>query len=124
MLRLFFTLISIAAVVFVYYLLLDGYGGPLKTFVNNYALETTVVAAAYFLSVTHKKIRGNKIAKALIILVFAVVTEVSRLFDINMLGTEFDPLDFFFFIAGLAGALIIDYQIITRFEDRGKLRAE
>ena len=83
MLRLFFTLISIAAVVFVYYLLLDGYGGPLKTFVNNYALETTVVAAAYFLSVTHKKIRGNKIAKALIILVFAVVTEVSRLLRIT-----------------------------------------
>ncbi len=116
MIRLALALLFIAAAGVTYYLLLDGYGGPFAGFMNNYALETTIVVAAYFISVLFKKISGNKIAKAIIIFLFASIIELAQLFDFNLFGTFFDPLDFVFYAAGLGIALFVDIQVIPRLD--------
>jgi len=114
--RIFFALLSVTAAGVTYYLLLDGYGGPFAGFMNNYAMETSVVIAAYFLSVAHRRISGNKIAKAAIIFMLASAVEIAQFFDVNIFGSEADPIDFFFFAIGLAVSLFIDYQIIPRLD--------
>jgi len=114
--RIFFALLSITAAGVTYYLLLDGYGGLFAGFMNNYAMETSVVAAAYFLSVSHRRISGNKIAKAAVIFILASAIEVAQFFDVNIFGSDADPVDFFFFAIGLGVALFIDYQIIPRLD--------
>ncbi len=116
MVRIFFALLSITAAGVTYYLLLDGYGGLFAGFMNNYAMETSVVAAAYFLSVSHRRISGNKIAKAAVIFILASAIEVAQFFDVNIFGSDADPVDFFFFAIGLGVALFIDYQIIPRLD--------
>lgn len=116
MIRFILLLIFIAAIGVIYYLLLDGYGGPFEGFMNNYALETTGVIAAYFLSVLFKQVSGNKFAKAFIIFLFASIVEVAQLLDINLFGSVFDPLDFVFYALGLGFALFIDTQVIPRFD--------
>lgn len=116
MIRILFALLSVSAAVATFYLLLDGYGGPFTTFINNYALETSVVAAAYFLSVGHKRISGNKIAKAAIIFILASLVEVAQYLDMTLFGSMPDPIDFFFYAIGLGIALFIDYQIIPRLD--------
>lgn len=116
MVRIFFALLSVTTAGVTYYLLLDGYGGPFAGFMNNYAMETSVVAAAYFLSVSHRRISGNKIAKAAIIFILASVVEIAQFLGVSLFGSEADPVDFFFFAIGLAAALFIDYQIIPRLD--------
>jgi len=116
LIRIFFALLSVSAAVATFYLLLDGYGGPFATFINSYALETSVVAAAYFISVGHKRISGNKIAKAAIIFILAALVEAAQYFDVNLFGSQADPIDFFFYAIGLAVALFIDYQVIPRLD--------
>jgi hypothetical protein len=100
----------------IYYLLIDGYGGPFSVFINNYALEICYCGTAYFASVLFKKTRGNKIPKVLVIFVFGTLIEVAQYFGFNILGTKFDPIDLAFYAVTLSFAYFLDTQIISRIE--------
>lgn len=75
-----------------------------------------MVIVAYFMSVSFKKISGNKFAKAIIIFILASFFEVAQYFDIFFSQSLFDSLDFVFYASALVFALFVDIQVVPRLD--------
>lgn len=91
------------------------YDGPFPVFVNGYLIDISLpFAMCLLLGIQeHEPFRGRVFR---FILVFGVgfVTETLQYFGVPLFGRTFDPLDYLMFAAGIGGAFVFEWLVLSR----------
>lgn len=91
------------------------YDGPFPVFVNGYLIDISLpFAMCLLLGIQEYELFRGRIFR--IILVFGVgfVTETLQYFGVPLFGRTFDPLDYLMFAAGIGGAFVFEWLVLSR----------
>jgi hypothetical protein len=96
------------------------YQGIFKHFIRGYLIDILLPLNLYLLIQIsiRKNISVNKarIIGAIITFAFGTIVEILQLYEIEFLGSTFDPWDILMYLIGIGLGIVIDLTIIDKFE--------
>lgn len=96
------------------------YQGIFKHFMRGYLIDILLPLNLYLLIQIslRKNISVNKarIIGAIFTIAFGTIVEILQLYEIEFLGSTFDPWDLLMYVIGVGLGIVIDLTIIDKFE--------
>ena len=92
-----------------------GYRGPFPEFVIGYLIDLLLpFAMCLLLGIQRFKVLRGKTARFVLVFGVGFLTESLQYFGVPIFGKTFDPLDYVMFAAGVAGAFVFEWAVLSR----------
>ena len=100
------------------------YQGIFKHFIRGYLIDILLPMNLYLLiQISLRKyisINKVRIIGSIITFAFGTIVEIFQLYEIEFLGTTYDPWDILMYVIGIGLGIVIDLTIIDKFEKQGQ----
>lgn len=100
------------------------YQGIFKHFIRGYLIDILLPMNLYLLiQISLRKyisINKARIIGSIITFAFGTIVEIFQLYEIEFLGTTYDPWDILMYVIGIGLGIVIDLTIIDKFEKQGQ----
>ncbi len=94
------------------------YRGPWRGFVTGYLIDILLPFAMYLvMGVTNHEFLRKQTVRWTAVFGVGAVTETLQYFGVPIFGRTFDPLDYLMFAAGIAGAALFEWVVLSRFQE-------
>lgn len=91
------------------------YRGPFRGFVNGYLIDTLLPFAMYLLlAMPDRPFALPRLVRGLVVLGVGVTVEALQFFGVPIFGRTFDPVDFVMYLAGVIGAMMFEWGVLSR----------
>jgi hypothetical protein len=92
-----------------------GYKGPNPGFVNGYLIDLLLpFAMCLLLGIQEFTVLRGKTVRFVLVFGVGFLTESLQYFGVPIFGKTFDPLDYVMFAAGVAGAFVFEWAVLSR----------
>ena len=91
------------------------YDGPFPAFVNGYLIDLLLPFAMYLLLGIQKfKVLRGRALRLIFVFGVGFVSETLQFFGVPLFGRTFDPLDYLMFAAGIGGAFVVEWLVLSQ----------
>jgi len=91
------------------------YEGPFPAFVNGYLIDLLLpFAMCLLLGIQDFKVFRGRAPRLILVFGVGFVTETLQYFGVPLFGRTFDPLDYLMFAAGIGGAVVFEWLVLSR----------
>lgn len=94
------------------------YEGPLQLFVNGYLIDILLpFAMCLLLGIQKIELLRRRAVRFTLVFGVGSITESLQYFGVPIFGRTFDPLDYLMFAAGVGGAFLFEWVVLSRIGD-------
>ena len=91
------------------------YDWPFPAFVNGYLIDLLLpFAMCLLLGIQDFKVFRGRALRFILVFGVVFVTETLQYFGVPLFGRTFDPLDYLMFAAGIGGAFVFEWLVLSR----------
>jgi hypothetical protein len=91
-----------------------GYRGPFPAFVNGYLIDLLLpFAMCLLLGIQKSQVLRGKTLRFVLVFGVGFITESLQYFGVPFFGRTFDPLDYLMSGAGVAGAFVFEWAVLS-----------
>jgi hypothetical protein len=92
-----------------------GYRGPAREFVNGYLIDLLLPFAMFLVSgVAAHSVLRSPLLRAVAVFSVGAFAETLQAFDVEVLGSTFDPLDYLMYALGVLGGVAFERIALSR----------
>ena len=91
-----------------------GYRGPYPAFVNGYLIDLLLpFAMCLLLGIQESRVLRGKTLRFVLVFGVGFITESLQYFGVPIFGRTFDPLDYLMYGAGVVGAFVFEWAVLS-----------